>query len=666
MSTQAIDDYLTKQISIENNIVTCRSLSRALGLHVNVAKNELATYFSKAETRHDTLFATYRLTGTLKPNVKNCADAQDEEGYNESEADPVYETESTLVLGTELPAIKAQYSKVFSLYIYSLSPSEIRDCGLICNSESVRSIDRAKGDDFAKTVGKIVGDNIKVVPEKLKKGTKPAKEPVAGPSKVKPEESSVDLKSKNKPTTESSEPTAKKSSATKDSKLDFFKAKPKAKSIVQEDAKEALAGKLTAKAPPAFFKLDKKDSGKIPSRKSKSAETEEDSVSTPSSKNKTDTKPAGKKMKTDSESTTPAPKIEKKETKGAMVKRKALLSDSESEAPSMKKAKKKEEPKGAMVKRKALLSESESEAPSTTKAKQKEEPKRLVKRKSEAVESETEDAQVKQKRRVSKRKSPASDSDDEDDRPPSKVTRSLAHKRNAKRKSTALDSEEDDTPSKESARKLNTPSSDDDDDAPIVRRKRPIKKAIPDVEHNSDLEAMMAMDDDDVVRISRNKEPSVKDDDSDVEQNQSVVETKDEDDMDVDVPPVPKKKTTRKPKVVIPVGKNGLKKRRIVKERVTQDAKGYDVTEDYSSWESVSEEEAPAPKKTKPKPKPKAKVETEDDSDVDTPPPKAVKPKETVKKETGASESKLKPKPAKKAAPKKGQQNIASFFGKKK
>ncbi|KAF8916259.1 DNA polymerase subunit Cdc27-domain-containing protein [Mucidula mucida] len=602
MSTQAIDDYLTKQISIENNIVTCRSLSRALGLHVNVAKNELAAYFSKAETRHDTLFATYRLTGTLRPEAKNHTDAQDEDGYSDSEVDPVYETESTLVPGTELPAVKAQYSKVFSLYIYSLSPSEIRDCGLICNSESVRSIDRAKGDDFAKTVGKIVGDNIKVVPEKLKKGVKSVKEPVAGPSKVKPGESNADLKSKNKPATESPEPTTKKSVITKDSKLDFFKAKPKAKSVAQADAKEALAGKLTAKAPAAFFKSEQKDS------------------------DKTDTKPVDNKIKADGESTTHAPKVEKKETKSAKVKGKALLS------------------------------ESESEAPSTTKAKKEDEPKRLVKRKSEAVESEAEDAQVKRKRRVSKRKSPVSDSDDEDDRLPSKVTRSLSNKRDTKRKLSELDSENDATPSKENVKTSNILDSDDEEDAPIVRRKRNIKKAIP-VEHDSDLEAMMAMDDDDVVRISRDKAPSLKGDDSDMEQDQYVMENKDEDDMDIDVPPVPKKKTTRKPKVVIPVGKNGLRKRRMVKQRTTQDAKGYDVTEDYSSWESVTEEEAPEPKRAKPKPRPKAKIV-------------ATKPTETTtkKKETGESDTKLsiKPKPAKKAAPKKGQQNISSFFGKKK
>jgi len=73
------------------------------------------------------------------------------------------------------------------------------------------------------------------------------------------------------------------------------------------------------------------------------------------------------------------------------------------------------------------------------------------------------------------------------------------------------------------------------------------------------------------------------------------------------------KKRKPKPKKVIPVGSNGLKKRRVMKIRATTDAKGYirmfiiisinnqctkkasfPETEDYSSYESVSEEE-PAP-----------------------------------------------------------------------
>lgn len=51
------------------------------------------------------------------------------------------------------------------------------------------------------------------------------------------------------------------------------------------------------------------------------------------------------------------------------------------------------------------------------------------------------------------------------------------------------------------------------------------------------------------------------------------IEMQDEDEDD-DVPVV-KRKVKRKPKKVIPLGKNGLPKRRVVKSRKTKNAKGY-------------------------------------------------------------------------------------------
>ena len=44
-------------------------------------------------------------------------------------------------------------------------------------------------------------------------------------------------------------------------------------------------------------------------------------------------------------------------------------------------------------------------------------------------------------------------------------------------------------------------------------------------------------------------------------------------DMEDDIAPLPKK--ARKPKKVIPVGSNGIRKKRVVKSRMTTDAKGY-------------------------------------------------------------------------------------------
>lgn len=61
---------------------------------------------------------------------------------------------------------------------------------------------------------------------------------------------------------------------------------------------------------------------------------------------------------------------------------------------------------------------------------------------------------------------------------------------------------------------------------------------------------------------------------------------------DIDPVPIKTKPRKKKEKKIIPVGHNGLKKRRLVKSRTTTDDKGYMVTEDYSSYESVDESEA--------------------------------------------------------------------------
>lgn len=63
-----------------------------------------------------------------------------------------------------------------------------------------------------------------------------------------------------------------------------------------------------------------------------------------------------------------------------------------------------------------------------------------------------------------------------------------------------------------------------------------------------------------MTRASRNAESESEDDPMEVV------------DADVDSKPAP---TKRKPKKVVPVGKNGLKKKRIVKSKTRFDEKGY-------------------------------------------------------------------------------------------
>jgi DNA polymerase delta subunit 3 len=174
---------------------------------------------------------------------------------------------------------------------------------------------------------------------------------------------------------------------------------------------------------------------------------------------------------------------------------------------------------------------------------------------------------------------------------------------------------------------------------------------------------MMDIGDDEVERVSQPKDKANLHGDVDTEEERPPTSA-DEPMEDIDDEPVretkplPKK---RKPKKVIPVGKNGLKKKRLMKTRMREDDKGYQVTEDYSSYESVEEDDQetpkPPPKATKKTPmKPTEKRKADDDTD---------EPAATT--DTDKPVTKAKPKPKAKATNMKpsGQSKLANFFGPK-
>jgi len=146
--------------------------------------------------------------------------------------------------------------------------------------------------------------------------------------------------------------------------------------------------------------------------------------------------------------------------------------------------------------------------------------------------------------------------------------------------------------------------SDDDEDDDVKPRKNRLRKRLSSVEleasdseADKSLRAMMDIDDSEVIRVSKSNATAIpKSEDppesdsatQDTEEPSQLVDTP----MDEDSDPAPKvKPRKRKEKKVVPVGRNGLKKKRILKSRSMTDAKGYWATEDYSSYESVDEEE---------------------------------------------------------------------------
>ncbi|KAJ3999797.1 hypothetical protein F5050DRAFT_1735713 [Lentinula boryana] len=243
--------------------------------------------------------------------------------------------------------------------------------------------------------------------------------------------------------------------------------------------------------------------------------------------------------------------------------------------------------------------------------------------------------------------------------------KAVANKTGAKRKLPNFESEEEEAEKPSVRVKKHTIVSDEEEPvtAKVGRTKGKAKSKQVVGREDEDVLALMDVDDDQVIRASRSRraspEPSeaVKSEPKDVEM---------QDDTE-DHPAIKaKRKTKAKAKKVIPIGKNGLKKKRVMRSKVTTDAKGYMVTEDYSSYESVGEEEIePEPAKgTSRQTKvsgSKAKKEEEEERQEDN--------------EATSTNIKPPPKPKQKASSSSnrgpgggtsGQKNIASFFGKPK
>ncbi|KAH9479437.1 hypothetical protein JR316_0008031 [Psilocybe cubensis] len=224
--------------------------------------------------------------------------------------------------------------------------------------------------------------------------------------------------------------------------------------------------------------------------------------------------------------------------------------------------------------------------------------------------------------------------------------------------------------------------SDDEDDVPMPKKPTARKSRgsyTTTSGHNSDAEhdvmRLMDMDDDEVEKVSRvpsTNASSNERDDAEEEMDEDDSMRVDDEDVPMSDAPSTKAKVVkkRKPKAVVPVGRNGLKKRKVTKTRRTKDANGYIVKEDYSDWESVASDEAPEepePPKAKPKAKPKAAAVRKEEVEV-----KAVPAAKEVK-EPAAKKAPIKvaSAPKAKAAPKTGgaktqQPRLMNFFGPKK
>ncbi|KIP12701.1 hypothetical protein PHLGIDRAFT_133284 [Phlebiopsis gigantea 11061_1 CR5-6] len=476
-----IRDYLTKQLFIEKNIVTFRSLSRQFKIHVNQAKNELDAYYQNPEPSSGHAHATYLVCGELTSvHVHDDAmDVDEDVASHEEDGEQAPEIRMTLVGEQDLDSVKSSYTSIFSQHVYCLSPSAVIDAGLICApSDKVRETDAKLKQDEAAELGRVIGPHVrkgKPVPHTALPRAKEAlsRKPTGPGLKT--------AKTKEEPAAEEKPKEPEKPAKSKQSGLlDWGKAKPKQPAKVEE------------KKPKFEEKKPQNEEAEKP-RKIKAV-------------------PPAK----------PTVTVKEEKDEERLPK----------EKPAPGKAIKTAEPIRGVKRKSALKLDTDSDEDADTKPSSR--------------EKTPEKPQAKSGTKL-KKMVVVSDEDDDDDDEPVPLPKAVP-KRKLKAKPTMIDSDDDEIASKTEA----------------------------------SLRAMMDIDDDHVIRISRQGSratsvPTSPEPEPEPETEAKADASSDGDvemaDSDLDVKP--KQVRKRKEKKVIPLGSNGLKKRRVVKSRRERDAKGF-------------------------------------------------------------------------------------------
>ncbi|OHE94041.1 DNA polymerase subunit Cdc27 [Colletotrichum orchidophilum] len=180
--------YLADQILSEEKIVTYRSLSRALKVHVNTAKGMLYDFHrSQNGMRPGTIHATYLIYGTrIAQKVQDDGDV--EMTSSPPDIEPVSEDIVThsmsLVPGDLLKETLATYEEVSSFHIYSLARLPTRDLQLLADvHQQIKEQSTNESASMAVTYGTITNPNVR---KRTRQGRGPVPTPVAAAPVAKP------------------------------------------------------------------------------------------------------------------------------------------------------------------------------------------------------------------------------------------------------------------------------------------------------------------------------------------------------------------------------------------------------------------------------------------------------------------------------------------------
>ncbi|CAH0025522.1 unnamed protein product [Clonostachys rhizophaga] len=182
--------FLADRLLSDEQPITYRLLSRALGIHVNTAKEMLYDYHTyqngiKAESIH----ATYVVYGTKTQN-NTAEDGDVEMSSSMPEHEPLSETVPTTTLALirqeNLEAALAEYQEVVSIHVYSLAPGPQRDVSLLYDVAKSLAEYTSKEDPL--TAGEKYGTirNLNVRRRDRQARPKPGSSTTSQPAKAQP------------------------------------------------------------------------------------------------------------------------------------------------------------------------------------------------------------------------------------------------------------------------------------------------------------------------------------------------------------------------------------------------------------------------------------------------------------------------------------------------
>ncbi|KAH7376581.1 DNA polymerase subunit Cdc27 [Plectosphaerella cucumerina] len=210
--------YLAERLFTEDKMVTYRTLSRALKVHVNSAKAMLYDFHSwQNSIEAGKVHATYIILGTRKPTAQSDGDVEmassaPEGDYYDSE---VATQSLTLVTEERLKDVLAEYSSVTSFAVYSLAAHPVKELQLLKDvSREALQVGEDNYAEDAKTYGTISNPGMK---KRTRKGKRPSPAPAPAPAEKKPALEKQASAVKEEPATKSKaepKPAASASSAT--------------------------------------------------------------------------------------------------------------------------------------------------------------------------------------------------------------------------------------------------------------------------------------------------------------------------------------------------------------------------------------------------------------------------------------------------------------------